>query len=227
MRVSEVSESTRQHTCVDATHCIIAQVLHSAHTTHTQRTRSAHAAHTQRTRSARERWVGGHRTSEAFLQGGPLSVCVSGLRFGWGVRNGRLHGRLLSTHSPADSPTHHPLSWSNRVDGTTQRRPRRGRQHRFQRRVPRPRRAERRERARRARLVAAPRALRASPLGLTLLGECTGRTQQGSRPPPLAGPPAQVPTLPIARRPFLTPLFSVLSPVTSAPITPQASKVAP
>ena len=117
----------------------------------------------------------------------------------------------------------------NRVDGTAQRRPLRGRQHRFQRRVPRPRRAERRERARRARLVAAPRALRASPLGLTLLGECTGRTQQGSRPPPLAGPPARVPTLPIARRPFLTPLFSVLSPVTSAPHPPplQASKVAP
>jgi hypothetical protein len=55
------------------------------------------------------------------------------------------------------------------------RRPR-GRQPRFQRRVPRPGRAKRRVRAGRARLVAAPRALRASPLGLALLGEWTART---------------------------------------------------
>ena len=73
MRVSEVSESTRQHTCDARVHyCTgIAQCTYDAHAAHTQRTRSAHAAHAQRTRSARERWVGGHRTSEAFLQGGP------------------------------------------------------------------------------------------------------------------------------------------------------------
>ena len=213
----------RGSTC-EARALLHTQCACSAHAAHTQRTRSAHAAHTQRTRSARAvhvsvGWVDIARRKH-FCRAGPCPSASRVFVLGGGLET---DGFAEVTHSPADSPTHHPLSWSNRVDGTTQRRPRRGRQHRFQRRVPRPRRAERRERARRARLVAAPRALRASPLGLTLLGECTGRTQQGSRPPPLAGPPARVPTLPIARRPFLTPLFSVLSPVTSAPITPQAS----